>query len=201
MRKPFNMRKPFHEILHPPEVKGAQQHRYWIAVMGWLVFALFGFLFFVGLEALLMFLYERRFGATALGAQGEWILGGVLISGVLGVFLGDFLWGLAFIKTGYLSRATVIRIRTNRAPTARGEHIHRRISLSLSLLIPVALIWVGWYLKSWWMMSLMFLLGVWLFWSIWAGWKNADAMNAGNAPLPSEFEGVTDDLDKPKGST
>lgn len=195
------MRKPFHEILHPPEVKGAQQYRYWIAVMGWLVLvimvaALVGILGYLAVVSI-----EAKFGTEGLRPYEMWILGFLLLGLGGSIFLGDFLWGLAFIKTGYLSREAVIRIRTNRAPTARGEHIHRRISLSLSLLIPVALIWVGWYLKSWWMMSLMFLLGAWLFWSIWAGWKNADAMNAGNAPLPSEFEGVTDDLDKPKGST
>lgn len=196
------MRKPFHEILHPPEVKGAQQHRYWIAVAGWFALILLGIAILGGLELWAVYLIEHRLGPNALtgvlGIDEIWLLAGTLMIGVLAIFLGDFLWGLVFIKTGYLSREAVIRIRTNRAPTARGEHIHRRISLSLAVLIPVALVWVGWYLESWLMMGLMLLLGVWLFWSIWAGWQNADAMVNGNQELPPDLEKrVMHGLDKP----
>jgi hypothetical protein len=195
-------RKPFQGILHPPEVKGTQQRRYWIAVAGWFIFILLGIAILGGLELWAIYLLEHQLGSNALtdvlGFDEIWLLAGTLMIGVLGIFLGDYLWGLLFIKTGYLSREAVIRIRTNRAPTARGEGIHRRISLSLAVLIPVALVWVGWYLESWWMMSLMLLLGVWLFWSVWSGWQNADAMAAGNQELPPDLEKrVTHDLDKP----
>jgi len=140
-------------------------------------------------------------GTEALRPYDTWLLFSVMLIGVASIFLSDQLWGKLFVKSGYLSPEAVIRIRTNRAPTAKGEKVHRRISLSLSVLIPVFLIGVGWYLHSWWMMSLAALVGVWLLVSVWAGWKNADAVIAGNAPLPSEFEGVANDLDKPKDST
>lgn len=147
-----------------------------------------------------MLLYERQFGAAALNADGTdiWILGGFIVSVVLGIFLGDYLWGLLFVGTGYLSREAVIRIRTNRAPTTRGERIHRRMSLTLSALIPAALVWVGWYLDAWWVMGLAILLGGWLSLSIWAAWKSAHAMVAGNLELPADLEErVMHNLDKP----
>jgi hypothetical protein len=117
-----------------------------------------------------------------------WLLGTTLICLVGAVFLGDYLWGLLFVRSGYLSREAAIRIRTNRAPTTRGERMHRWISLSLSLVIPIALAWVGWYLESWWMIALMLLLGVWLSRSIWVGWKNADSITAGNIEPPVDLE-------------
>lgn len=192
------MRKPFHDILHPPEVKGGGQRRYWIAVMAWFVM-MFAMLFILGgvLLAVVAAL-EARIGTEALRQYDTWLLISVMLTGVASILLSDQLWGKFFVKSGYLSPEAVIRIRTNRAPTARGEQIHRRISLSLSILIPIFLICVGWYLHSWWMMGLAALVGVWLFVSVWAGWKKADAMIAGNESLPSEFKGVADDLDKPK---
>lgn len=194
------MRKPFHDILHPPEVKGGAQRRYWIAIVAWLVIAL-TMLFILG-EVLLAAVaaLEERIGSEALRPYDIWLFMLVILTGIASVLLGDQLWGRLFVKSGYLSPDAVIRIRTNRAPTAKGEKIHRRISLSLSVLIPVSLVSVGWYLHSWWMMGLAALVGVWLFVSVWAGWKKADAMIAGNESLPSEFKGVADDLDNLKNS-
>ena len=182
------MRRPFQEFLHPPEVKGAAKRRYWIAVGGWfflvmLMFGLVGALLYLAVTSM-----EARYGTEALRPYEMWLLGTLLISLVGAVFLGDYLWGLLFVRTGYLSREAVIRIRTNRAPTTRGERMHRWISLGLSLMIPAALAWVGWYLESWWMMALMFLLGVWLLLSIWGGWKNADSISAGNLEPPADME-------------
>ena len=190
------MPKPFHDILHPPEVQGRQLRRYWIAVAGWFVLMLLGILLLGGLVLIAVYLLESRFGTTALDPYEMWIFGGMLVSGGLGIFLGDWIWRRLFVKTGYLSREAVIRIRTNRAPTTRGERIHRRLSLSLSLLIPVFLVWVGWYLDSDWMMGLMALLGVWLFVSVRAGWKKVDAMSTGKEPMPQRLERVADDLDE-----
>lgn len=192
------MRKPFHDILHPPEVKGGGQRRYWIAVVAWFVM-MFAMLFTLG-GALLAAVsaLEARMGTEALRPYDTWLLISVMLTGVASILLSDQLWGKLFVKSGFLSPEAVIRIRTNRAPTAKGEKIHRRISLSLSILIPIFLVCVGWYLHSWWMMGLAALVGVWLFVSVWAGWKKADAMIAGNESLPSEFKSVADDLDKPK---
>lgn len=192
------MRKPFHDILHPPEVKGGGQRRYWIAVVAWFAM-MFAMLFILGgvLLAVVAAL-EARIGTEALRQYDTWLLISVMLTGVASILLSDQLWGKLFVKSGYLSPEAVIRIRTNRAPTAGGEQIHRRISLSLSILVPIFLICVGWYLHSWWMMGLAALVGVWLFVSVWAGWKKAGAMIAGNESLPSEFKGVADDLDEPK---
>lgn len=143
---------------------------------------------------------EERMGTEALRPYETWILMSGLFAVVISALLGDQLWGRLFVKSGYLSPEAVIRIRTNRAPTAKGEKIHRRISLSLSILIPIFLVGVGWYLNSWWMMGLAALVGIWLSVSVWAGWKKADAMIAGTESLPSEFKGVADDLDNLKNS-
>lgn len=190
------MRKPFHDILHPPEVKGGGQRRYWIAVVAWLVMmqimlAASGGILFAVVTAL-----EDRMGTEALRPYETWILMSLLFTGMASILLSDQLWGKLFVKSGYLSPEAAIRIRTNRAPTTKGERIHRRISLSLSVLIPVFLIYVGWYLDSWWMMGLAFLVGVWLFVSVWAGWKGADAMIAGDLQPPADLEKrVTHELD------
>jgi hypothetical protein len=194
------MRKPFHDILNPPEVKGGEHQLYWIAAVAWLVIVLTMLMALEGGLFAVVSALEKQMGMEALRPYETWVLMSGLFAVIVGVLLGDQLWGKLFVKSGYLSQEAVIRIRTNRAPTAKGEKIHRRISLSLSILIPIFLVCVGWYLHSWWMMGLAALVGVWLFVSVWAAWKNADAVIAGNAPLPSEFEGVADDLDKPKKS-
>jgi hypothetical protein len=194
------MRKPFYEILHPAEVKGAQRGRYWIAVGGWFFLVVLLLMLFGVLGYLLVIVLETNLGADALRAYEMWALAILLALMGGSIFLGDYLWGLLFIKTGFLSSEAVIRISTNRAPTVKGEKIHSRISFSLSILIPLFLIGVGWYLHSWWFMALAGLLGVWLFISVWAGWKNADALIAGDEPLPSELDGVPDDPNNPKKS-
>ena len=97
------MRTPFHEILHPPEVRGQQQRRYWIAVVGWLVLvilvvALVGILGYLAVVSL-----KAKFGTDGLRPYEMWILG-FLLAGLGGsIFLGDYLWGLLFVSTGYLS--------------------------------------------------------------------------------------------------
>lgn len=188
------MRKPFHDILHPPEVKGDGRRRYWIAVVAWLAIAISILFILGGMLLAAVAVLEEKMGTEALRPYDIWLFMLVILVGIVSALLGDQLWGKLFVKSGYLSPEAVIRIRTNRAPTAKGEIIHRRISLTLSILIPVFLVCVGWYLHSWWMTGLAALVGIWLVISVRSGWKRADAMIAGNEPLPSRFEGVTKDL-------
>jgi len=119
------MRKPFEDILHPPEVKGNQQWRYWVAVGGWFIFVLFGIAFLGGVELWYLSLLEQRYGPNAFqeffGVDEIWLLGATLITIVSGIFFGNYFWGLLFVRTGYLSREAAIRLRTNRAPTTYGE--------------------------------------------------------------------------------
>lgn len=182
------MRKPFQDILHPPEVKGKGQRRYWIAVVAWFVMMLLMLATLGGILLIIVTALENKMGSDVLRPYDMWILMSVILTGIASILLSDQLWGKLFVKSGFLSPEAAIRIRTNRAPTAKGEKIHRRISLSLSILIPVFLVYVGWYLHSWWMMGLAALVGVWLFVSVWAGWKKADDMIVGDLQPPADLE-------------
>ncbi|MCL5061189.1 MAG: hypothetical protein M1449_12405 [Candidatus Thermoplasmatota archaeon] len=189
------MRKPFHDFLNPPEVKGGGQRRYWIAVVAWLVMMLTTLIILSGILLAVVAILETRMGTEALRPYDMWLFMSLIFVLIASILLSDQLWGRLFVKSGYLSPEAVVRIRTNRAPTAKGEKIHRRISLSLSILIPVFLVCVGWYLHSWWMMGLAALLGVWLFVSVWAGWKKADAMIEGKLPPPEGADRVLRDIE------
>lgn len=139
---------------------------------------------------------ESTQGTEALRPYELLILGSLLLGGVIGIFLGDYLWGKAFVKSGYLSPAAAIRIRTNRAPTVRGERAHRRLSLSLSVLIPLGIAGLGVYAGQYWLIPFMLILGLWLFVSIRAGWQQADDMMAGEASYPEdEIKRVLHDID------
>lgn len=59
----------------------------------------------------------------------------MLVFGLLGFFIGIFIWYRRFIKSGYLSRAAVQRLFTNRAPTERGEGMRVAIGYVIYLLI------------------------------------------------------------------
>lgn len=164
--------------------------------MAWFVMMLTTLMILEGGLFVVVNALEKRMGTVALRPYETWILMSGLFTVVVSILLGDQLWGKLFVKSGFLCSEAVIRIRTNRAPTAKGEKIHRRISLSLSVLIPVFLFYVGWYLQSWWMMGLAALVGIWLFVSVWAGWKGADAMIAGDLQPPADLEKrVTHELD------
>jgi hypothetical protein len=142
--------------------------------------------------------YGSEFMATVFGLADEWLLAMVILIVFLSIFLGDYLWGKVFVKSGYLSPAAAIRIRTNRAPTARGERAHRRLSLSLSVLIPLGIAGLGVYGGQYWLIPFMLILGLWLFISIRAGWQQADDMMAGQAPYPEdEVKRVLHDIDPP----
>ncbi|MCG3188107.1 MAG: hypothetical protein IOMNBAOH_02831 [Rhodocyclaceae bacterium] len=196
------MHKPFHDVLHPPELQGRDRRRYWIAVAGWFVFMLAAVSFLGVIELMVAKELDRQYGpsfmSTAFNLGDEWLLAITLFTGVLGIFLGDYLWGKVFVKSGYLSPAAAIRIRTNRAPTARGERAHRRLSLSLSVLIPLGIAGLGVYTGQYWLIPFMLILGLWLFISIRAGWQQADDMMAGQAPYPEdEVKRVLHDIDPP----
>lgn len=192
------MHKPFHDVLHPPELQGRDRRRYWIAVAGWF------FVVFSAVGSILFFYYQllvwidQAYGSERLEPYQSVLLGGLLLSGGAGFFLGDYLWGKVFVKSGYLSPAAAIRIRTNRAPTARGERAHRRLSLSLSVLIPLGIAGLGVYTGQYWLIPFMLIVGLWLFISIRAGWQQADDMMAGQAPYPEdEVKRVLHDIDPP----
>lgn len=192
------MHKPFHDVLHPPELQGRERRRYWIAVGGWFVLTMaclaLSLTLWIGVLVLIegeSFLSDR----TPAKPYGLW---GVLVCVVVGAFLGDYLWGKVFVKSGYLSPAAAIRIRTNRAPTARGERIHRRLSLTYAALIPLLFSGVAWYLETYWLIAVILPFGAWFVLMIWAGWQKADAMMAGQVPYPeAEVRRVLHDLDPP----
>jgi hypothetical protein len=152
----------------------------------------------VALLAGILILVEGEAFFESRSEGGGVVLWGMLACVFIGVFLGDYLWGKAFVKSGYLSPAAAIRIRTNRAPTARGERAHRRLSLSLSVLIPLGIAGVGAYAGQYWLIPFMLILGLWLFVSLRAGWQQADDLMAGKAPYPEdEVRRVLHDIDPP----
>jgi hypothetical protein len=192
------MHKPFHDVLHPPELQGRERHRYWNAVVGWFVLTM-------GVAGSILFLLsqmiawiESRQGTEALRPFESWILSGLLLGLVISILLGDYLWGKVFVKSGYLSPAAAIRLRTNRAPTARGERVHRRLSLTLAAMIPLLFSGVAWYLETYWLIAVALVFGAWFVLMIRAGWQQADDMMAGQAPYPEdEAKRVLHDLDPP----
>lgn len=197
------MHKPFHDVLHPPELQGRERRRYWIAVGGWFVFTIGGIGFYGYILVLIAEYLERAYGDNfmmeAFGLADQWLLAAVLLVGVISIFGGDYLWGKVFVKSGYLSPAAAIRIRTNRAPTSRGERVHRKLSLSLAVLIPLGIAGLGAYAGQYWLIPFMLILGLWLFVSLWAGWKQSDAMIVGQAPYPDdEVKRVLHDIDPEK---
>jgi hypothetical protein len=196
------MHKPFHDVLHPPELQGRERRRYWIAVAGWFVLTIGGMGFYGSiLLAVVQHLesaYGSEFMATVFGLADEWLLAMVILIVFLSIFLGDYLWGKVFVKSGYLSPAAAIRIRTNRAPTARGERVHRRLSLTFAAMIPLLFSGVAWYLEAYWLIAVAWVFGAWFFLMIRAGWQQADDMMAGQAPYPEdEVKRVLHDIDPP----
>ena len=142
--------------------------------------------------------YGSEFMATVFGLADEWLLAMVILIVFLSIFLGDYLWGKVFVKSGYLSPAAAIRIRTNRAPTARGERVHRRLSLTFAAMIPLLFSGVAWYLEAYWLIAVAWVFGAWFFLMIRAGWQQADDMMAGQAPYPEdEVKRVLHDIDPP----
>jgi len=192
----MTMHKPFHDVLHPPELQGRERRRYWIAVGGWFVFTMTCLVLSLALWIGILVLIEGESFFSDKTPAKPYGLWGVLACVVIGAFLGDYLWGKAFVKSGYLSPAAAIRIRTNRAPTARGERAHRKLSLSLAVLIPLGIAGLGVYARQYWLIPLMMIMGLWLFISLWAGWKQSDAMIEGQAPYPDdEVKRVLHDID------
>lgn len=75
---------------------------------------------------------------------------------IIGILLAIRLWNLLFVKSAYLDRHTLERIRAGSAPTLRMERARKTIGFSF--LIPF-LIWINWeiYLKpteDWWIFLL-----------------------------------------------
>lgn len=172
------MRKPFQEVLHPPELKGLERRRYWIAAACWLPCVLMcmwgSYYLLVG-----AFSWIYGDGFTKGNEAGNVVLWSSLALVGTCVFLGDYLWTKIFVSSGYLSNSTVIRLRTNRAPTAKGERIHRKLSLSLGILIPAFIAGLSWYVEQYWLIPLAMIFGLWLFVSLLGGWRRSDAIVEG----------------------
>ena len=168
-------RKPFQEILHPPELHGKEKRQYWLAVGGWFA-CVFGLMILSGMLLMAVaYGMERIFDEKFLQAYGLWFLG-VGLGGMLASFiLGHCLWTRLFVKSGYLSDASVIRIMSNRAPTKTSERNHRSIAYSIPVLIGGFFAWIAWREQAYWGVLGSVAFGGWLLFSVWSGWKQSDA--------------------------
>ncbi|MCL5059794.1 MAG: hypothetical protein M1449_04330 [Candidatus Thermoplasmatota archaeon] len=181
------MLKSVQTILHPPELKGRERRRYWIAVGGWFAVIL-GLLSILGSALLLVVGWlEGHFGTAALSPYGSLILACVLIIGVASVLGGDRLWLRLFILSGYLSDAATIRLMSNRAPSAVSERRHRWLGPALLIVIYGMVGFMGFMARQWWVLFVALPLLVWGLYLIRNAWKQADEMLSGGA-IPPESE-------------
>ncbi len=135
----------------PQELGQKERRRYYVAYGIWFFLMLSGLA--IGLIAALVIAFITINGVDAFwggGMAAVWRassnpqysqknshvgLSMMLVFGLLGFFAANVLWYLLFVKTGYLSKATVERLSTNRAPTERGELIRVGIGYVMYLLI------------------------------------------------------------------
>jgi hypothetical protein len=174
-------------ILHPPELKGRERLRYWLAVSAFLPIAATLLLLTGGGVVLVLWSLETSLGEEAVAPYVEFFMFSILVCGLMSVFLGDRLWTRLFLKSGYLSDAAAIRILSNRAPTRKGERRHRWLGQAILLLIYGILggmaVWGG----QWWVLVIVVPLAVWGVFLIRNAWKDVDSMLAGG-PIPPESE-------------
>lgn len=184
------MLKSVHTILHPQELKGREHRRYWIAVLGWFVVML-GLLAVLG-GALLVVVWglEERFGTAALAPYESLIFGSGIVICIVGVLGGDRLWLHLFINSGYLSDATTIRLMSNRAPTERGERVHRWLGPSLLLAIYGTLAIMAVMAHQWWVLFVALPLLIWGLLLMHMARKQADEMLAGGYVPPDSEERI-----------
>lgn len=178
------MLKGVETVLHPPELKGKDRRRYWLAVGGW-----FGLLVGI-LTGLLVGFYlvlapiEKSF--PNLPFKEIVLIGGIAIV-IGGAILSDRLWSRLFIQSGYLSDAAAIRILSNRAPTRTSERGHRWLGQAALLIIYGTLAVMAVMAKQWWVLIVVVPLASWGIFLIRNAWKEADQMLAGGA-IPSASE-------------
>ena len=189
-------RKPFQEILHPPELRGKEKRRYWLAVGGWFA-CTFGFLVLSGAVIMMVTYYAVLiFGESRMSKHSLWFLGVGLVVMIAAFILGDRLWGRLFTKSGYLSDAAVIRIMTNRAPTKTSERGHRAIGYSIPILIGGFIAWIAWREQAYWGVLGAVAFGGWLLFSVWSGWKQSDAIKQSEQTLSPDVEKRARDIQK-----
>ena len=166
------MRINLQEILQPPELRGADKQRYWIAIFSWFALLIGVIIILASVLIVIVIWVENTYGEEYLGAHG-WALSALFACAILSVLIGDHLWGRLFVKSGYLSRAALIRISTNRFPTKKSERNQRRASVALSILAPALLGLAGWYWQSYWVMGGAVVFLIWLYVSIRNAWLKA----------------------------
>jgi len=140
-----------------------------------------------GISLAIVWWLEQQFGTVTLAAYDSLILGSIFLIVIVSVLGGDRLWLRIFIQSGYLNDAATIRLMSNRAPTGRGERVHRWFGPLLLLAIYGALSFAGVMARQWWMLFLALPLLVWGLLLMHTARKQADEMLAGG-PIPPESE-------------
>lgn len=181
------MLKSVQAILHPPELKGRERRRYWLAVAGWLAITLSLLLVMGGGLLGIVWLCELVWGA-AYRQYEELALLGLLIGGVVSVIYGDRLWYRLFIRSGYLSDAATIRLLSNRAPTRVSERRHRWLGQAWLLAIYGIFGFIAVWHEQWWVLVIVVPLAIWGVFLIRNAWKEADDMLKGGTIPPAAEE-------------
>lgn len=189
------MLKSVQTILHPPELSRRDRRRYWIAVGGWflVVLGLLGAL--GGMQLIVVWWLERRFGIAVLAAYDSVMLIFGLTIVIVSVLGGDRLWLRLFILSGYLSDAATVRLMSNRAPTQVSERHHRRLGAMLLLTTYGMLVFMGFMARQWWVVLVALPLLVWGLYMMRNARKQADEMLSGGA-IPPESEKRMEDIQR-----
>jgi len=123
-----------------PDLDPTETSRYYKALASWFAISLVGtgIGFFIG--AIAAFIYIKGIDALVAGSAKDFLrfllhpqsntsqteligFGLVLGLGLAGGALGNLVWYLIFIRSGYLSANTTQRLRVNQAPTQYSEKI------------------------------------------------------------------------------
>lgn len=182
------MLKSVQTILHPPELKGKERRRYWLAVGGWFgcLIGLLGIFFSIFFAFL--YILEKIFGEPFLNElHAAWFLIPMCAGGIVTIILSDRLWSHLFIKSGYLTDAAAIRILSNRAPTQTSERRHRWLGQAVLLFIYGTFGLIAVWHRQWWVLVIVVPLALWGVFLIRNAWKEADQMLKGG-PIPSASE-------------
>lgn len=183
------MLKSVHTILHPPELKGRERRRYWLAVTGWFVSTVLG-----GVGTAIPYIIFLAWSETNAPRIIEFIDQnqilvpiGIILLFIGGCFAGNYIWYRLFILSGYLSDAAAIRILSNRAPTKTSERRHRWLGQVVLLFIYGTFGLIAVWHRQWWVLAIVVPLVIWGVVLIRNAWKEADAMLEGGS-IPSDSE-------------
>ena len=190
------MLKPVQAILHPPELKGKDRRRYWLAVVAWLFFMMMSLVLAGAAVGGIGYAIQSYYGEAFLNSYAVGILLVPFVIAIpIAILLSDNIWSHLFIHSGYLSDAATIRILSNRAPTRKSERRHRWFGQALMLVIYGGVgIWAI-LSEQWWMLVIVVPLGVWGIFLIRNAWKDADRMLEGG-PIPPASEERIDYIEK-----